>query len=659
MARLVQATTDALSEQEQDPRSSAQRDAAGNARRLLSQHGPALVRGYPMALLEICAEPAARTIGPLHAYSSPSEASANAGFSPGASTAGSPKGFGELTLLGEEEVQAQVEMSRAQQQAVHATDAVLAELDALMSAAQGLDYVQPERNPLRPYSYLRALQQVVSETGVPLPVRESWMLLLCRLLGGELTGIYQQAAKALRAAGIAPVGYGRGGGSAGAGARSRRPAGQGTEPWISQYGASGHSAFLASDYDREPWNAQAEEAMLTVSMLRQMLAGDSDFYAAGSASSFGGHLQERSHPQKGRIYRPGTSLAAVEALEDMAALEQLVTSLSQDSDMRTVAGSAPHSRTSSTHAQGASMYGVPPGAPARAAKIVARMVETMAEEGRLLAPVQRAVQNLESSVQQLVRHDARFFSNSQHPARRLLDEITQRSLAFSSVKSPGFSSFMRLVDEAVGYLSSLTITDAQPFDIVLSALQAAWETQEQRLHSTHQQSLSASLPVPTPAPAVVPPQTRYALQPEPEYTAQAQEMPQDAGESGQEEPPQPLPADAVPGAAAADFSAPEAPRAAETMASSAAAPEPAVPAFDDVHWVLGVWVEMHSTGRALRTQLTWVSPQQTLFLFTAADGSTQSMTRRVRDKLASTGALRLATAKPHGPSSPPTKPIRR
>ena len=70
MARMVQATVDALSEQEQDPRSSARREAAGDARRLLNQHGPALVRNYPMALLEICAEPAVRT-GPVHALPVP------------------------------------------------------------------------------------------------------------------------------------------------------------------------------------------------------------------------------------------------------------------------------------------------------------------------------------------------------------------------------------------------------------------------------------------------------------------------------------------------------------------------------------------------------------------------------------------------------------
>jgi len=39
---------------------------------------------------------------------------------------------------------------------------------------------------------------------------------------------------------------------------------------------------------------------------------------------------------------------------------------------------------------------------------------------------------------------------------------------------------------------------------------------------------------------------------------------------------------------------------------------------------LGSWVELHTNGEWVRTQLTWASPHGTLFLFTSAAGSTQS-----------------------------------
>ena len=65
-------------------------------------------------------------------------------------------------------------------------------------------------------------------------------------------------------------------------------------------------------------------------------------------------------------------------------------------------------------------------------------------------------------------------------------------------------------------------------------------------------------------------------------------------------------------------------------------------------------------GRVLATclVLTWANPHGTLFLFTAADGSTQSMTRRMRDRLVSEGSLRVvpdvkpAALRPSQPRKP-------
>ena len=141
MEQLLQATTAALTADEAATRDVHQRTELADALRLLREHAPTLVKAYPMALLEVFAE------GPAPAKSMPATATG--------------MDFGELSLMDDAQVQAQVEFSRAQQLAVHATDATLAELNTLVSAAQGLRSVQPERNPLRPDNYIRALQQVV------------------------------------------------------------------------------------------------------------------------------------------------------------------------------------------------------------------------------------------------------------------------------------------------------------------------------------------------------------------------------------------------------------------------------------------------------------------------------------------------------------------
>jgi hypothetical protein len=61
---------------------------------------------------------------------------------------------------------------------------------------------------------------------------------------------------------------------------------------------------------------------------------------------------------------------------------------------------------------------------------------------------------------------------------------------------------------------------------------------------------------------------------------------------------------------------------------------------------VGSWVELQVKDNWVRTQLSWASPHGTLFLFTSAFGTTQSMTRRSRDKLIATGAMRLVSGRP-------------
>lgn len=89
----------------------------------------------------------------------------------------------------------------------------------------------------------------------------------------------------------------------------------------------------------------------------------------------------------------------------------------------------------------------------------------------------------------------------------------------------------------------------------------------------------------------------------------------------------------------ADQSAPTA--ADDTPEASAAS----APAFVD-ELPLGSWIELQVNGEWVRTQLTWASPHGTLFLFTSAFGTTQSMTRRTRDKLVASGNLRWISDHP-------------
>ncbi|NMM90323.1 hypothetical protein B2J88_39350 [Rhodococcus sp. SRB_17] len=706
MAQLIEATRGALAGQESGTRGIAQRNLASDALRLLGRHEAALLKAYPMALLEVFAE------GPAAARPRQTD----------------PTGmdFGELALVDDAEVQAQVELSRAQQRALHATDAALAELNALVSAAQGLQRVQPERNPLRPENYIRALQRVVTETGAPAPVRDLWMQHLGELLGPQLVGAYQRAAQALRGQGVEPVGYGV---ALVPGVRS------GYSGYASAYADSGHHsqgmAYGApSGYARggggAGWmgdaavgtlTAETEEAWLTVGILRQLLAGG-DPYAALHGSAYAveaptpGLHPAWAEPQVAGVpthtERAGgpLSAAAAEALHDMAQLERLVGRLAQGAPL---SGARPLGAAlgSQNISSGSSID-----SPGRAAEVVARMVENLAQDARLLPAVQRAVQSLEPAIRKLVRHDPRFFSDSLHPARRLLDELTQRSLAFASPEAPGFAGFIRTVHERVEPLCRLKVVNAASFESVLGTLQAAWDAQANELQARHEEeaqqrwqaqqrealagriaadirTLSGADQVPAdvldfvagpwadvvalaqlegPEAADGDPGGYLALVPELFWSAQPALACTDPARL----------IEAMPHLVATlrtglqSIRHPEdlaraflerltglhqrALAAVETMpsvpAQHAAEPVPpktaTAPAPPEVEaeFTVGTWVELLSNRRTVRTQLTWTSPQHTLFLFTAPDGSTQSMTRRMRDKLAAQGALRVVPAPP-------------
>ena len=718
MEQLLQATTAALTADEAATRDVHQRTELADALRLLREHAPTLVKAYPMALLEVFAE------GPAPAKSMPATATG--------------MDFGELSLMDDAQVQAQVEFSRAQQLAVHATDATLGELNTLVSAAQGLRSVQPERNPLRPDNYIRALQQVVGETGVSGAVRQVWMRYLRDPLGRLLTEEYERTAKALREQGVQPVGYAVAMGP-GMARHSQQGGGYATSQQGGAYGTGyGHSMaadLAATGYSRSGamtgWGAghspavEAEEALLTVGMLRQMLSAQ-PINPHRVAVSAQGALAGAPSSLQGGVY--AQQAVAAEAMEDIAELERIVGRLAQAfpaqaSQAAPLAGWPAAAGVQAVPVLAPGMvYAVPSSAPAAdpgmaAQEVVSRMVEHLVQDERLLPSVQRAVRSLEPALQQLVRHDPVFFNDETHPARRLLDEVTERSRAFASEDATGFSRFMRVVNEAVVHLSGQSIQDASPFASVLTALETAWEAQAKKEHAQREAKAQALRQVEQraklaaqiaqgigqlaevgqvpadivdfatgpwaevaawaqiQAPTEDDPGGYLALVPELFWSVQPEQVGGDA---------QRLTA-ALPGMRETlrrgllgigrseehvqSFLARLQERHDEVLAQVQAAvaasnePAPAAEAPPQQHldidldldasapalppaqaaaaFSVGDWFELVSQRRAVRTQLTWASPQQTLFLFTAPDGSTQSMTRRMCDKLMAEGSLRV------------------
>ena len=90
------------------------------------------------------------------------------------------------------------------------------------------------------------------------------------------------------------------------------------------------------------------------------------------------------------------------------------------------------------------------------------MIDNLAGDPRLLPAVRDIVRDLEPPLLRLALVDPRFFSDRSHPARQLLEQVTQRSLAWSSADDPGFATFMEGLQEATEALLDAAAAAPRP-----------------------------------------------------------------------------------------------------------------------------------------------------------------------------------------------------
>ncbi|WP_439520123.1 DUF1631 family protein [Hydrogenophaga sp.] len=76
-----------------------------------------------------------------------------------------------------------------------------------------------------------------------------------------------------------------------------------------------------------------------------------------------------------------------------------------------------------------------------ASEVVSLMLKRIAADERLLPPVREMLQEMKPALLQLARTEPRFFADRHNPARRMLDAITERSLAFTSEQDRGYGPF--------------------------------------------------------------------------------------------------------------------------------------------------------------------------------------------------------------------------
>lgn len=349
---------------------------------------------------------------------------------------GSPH-FDQIAGMDAAQVETSVENARVRHAVQLAADQTLRELNALICGLLGLQQVQLERNPLRPAVYVDALAAALAQLPAPPAVRQGWLSLMSGALGQELDVYYRQLCTDLREQGVGAI----------------RPA-SAPVPVAGDTRAGGQGGGLTFERLR---------ALLARGPARDALHLSDQYLPASEPAPLDANdTVTQASPSAFQATVP----AAFEAARDMHQLEQVARRLEARVD--TQRGDEPQLRAElrrSAHGLDQSL----------ALEVVALMVDNIRRDTRLLDPVRDLVAQLEPALLKLALLDPQFFSHKQHPARKLLQEITSRSIAFESPDSRGFSGFMEPLHDAIVPLADGAVTSAAPFNQALERLMVVWD----------------------------------------------------------------------------------------------------------------------------------------------------------------------------------------
>ncbi|TXH48374.1 MAG: DUF1631 family protein [Burkholderiaceae bacterium] len=125
-------------------------------------------------------------------------------------------------------------------------------------------------------------------------------------------------------------------------------------------------------------------------------------------------------------------------------------------------------------------------------EVVHKVVNQVAQDPRLLMPVRESIVALEPSLLRLAMVDPRYFSDEQHPGRRLVETVAQRSFKYNDEFAGEFSEFFDPVARCFNGLNALPqVENAEPFATALTDLQTLWSEQDRSGETRRDQVVQA------------------------------------------------------------------------------------------------------------------------------------------------------------------------
>ena len=415
-----------------------------------------------------------------------------------------------LALVDDAEVARFVESSRLQQAAMPVVEQTLTRLDSLMSSALGLPVVRADLNPLRPDVLCGALLALLDAQPEPPELRAHWVRQLARPYAQALEQLYRAVVELLQAQGVEEARYrlkltepgallpasgpgpaqGMKGVAAPGGAGPGLPGAPVGAPDLPEAErARQRRALFPRMHDLAQARPAVPQALIRDFLYRPQWVAENDeplpaqYYEA---------VQQQA-AQLGQAPLPAYDAATAARTRARAQALAVV-----DRPARAVSPELPlppeqWGEAASAQARAQTLVEL----KGQARKIsqvlgldaVRTLVSQVAGDERVLAPVREAFVALEPALLRMALADPRFFGDDQHPARRLIEQVAQRSFKYNDEYADEFEQFMAPVRQAVGALNAAPAAAADDFAKRLQALETDWRQQDEQEQAGHDPGL--------------------------------------------------------------------------------------------------------------------------------------------------------------------------
>jgi len=398
-----------------------------------------------------------------------------------------------LTLVDDSDVLESIESSRLAMELDACVEKQLAELDKYMSAALGLEAIQPEDNPLRPAVFARAVRSVMNDSEFDAGELALWMKHLAEPLGAELKLLYEKSAKTFARAGVKPAGY-----------RISSPAPLTTREGRTSAGAplrpvpASQPRSFPYQQPQQPQQPPAQQPQTQEPRPPRSIASSWVEFATRPINGpvlreflFGAQPQQSLAPAY--YQQVDQELAALEARWDEAPPDPEVTREYKhlpavERPVREVGTASPLSREIWGRFSAPRQRSLVRTRLRKEAKevgqvmgldLVRQLLDQVAQDPRLLAPVREAMVALEPALARLALKSPRFASKQDDPARKMLEAVAQRSFKYNDEFASEFREFFDDVKSAFNELNRIdALQDAAPFEHAHAKLERTWSQQD-------------------------------------------------------------------------------------------------------------------------------------------------------------------------------------